>query len=134
MPYVPSFFTCLHCFTCFTCLHFYACLMCFHFFACLTRHHFFTCLHFLCAFNLFMYMLIKLTQINELYLCSSLLLLNSVIYQRLSSILTSTKFMSYSAWFFLFLKQKMLTIFNSGESTWPLERLEHYLKREIQRM
>ena len=50
----------------------------------------FTCLHFLRAFILFMYMPIKLTQINELS-CnelifndfSSLLLLNSVITQRL---------------------------------------------------
>ena len=38
--------------------------------------------------------LIKLTQINELnYDCLSLLLLNSVIYQRLSSIFTSVKLM-----------------------------------------
>ena len=53
---------------------------------------------FLLAFILFIYMIIKLTQINELtYVCSSLLLLNSVIYQRLSSIFTSTKLVPYSA-------------------------------------
>ena len=53
---------------------------------------------FLRAFILFIYMIIKLTQINELtYVRSSLLLLNSVIYQRLSSIFTSIKLVPYSA-------------------------------------
>ena len=96
-------FTCLHFFACLMCLHFFTCLTYFQFFTCLNYLHFlcvfifFTCLHFLRAFNfkvpyvpsflracvLFMYMLRKLTQINELtYDCSSLLLLNSVIYQR----------------------------------------------------
>ena len=83
VSYFPSFFdvsTCLQFFTGLTCLHF------------------FTCLHFLRAYILFMYMLIKLTQFNELtYDCSCLLLVNSVIYQLLSSIFTSIKFMSYSA-------------------------------------
>ena len=58
---------------------------------------------FLRAYILFMYMLIKLTQINKInYDCSCLLLLNSVIYQRLSSIFTSRKLLSCSAWFLVF--------------------------------
>ena len=75
-PYVPSFFTCP------TCLNFFACLTwlqfftyelslflrvlrAFIFFTCFTCLHYFMCLHFLRAYILFMYMLIKLTQINE---------------------------------------------------------------------
>ena len=68
MPYVPSDFTCL------TRLHIFTCLTCPHFFTSLTCLHCFTCLHFLPALRafiylhvyiLFMYMLTKLTQINE---------------------------------------------------------------------
>ena len=54
--YVPSFFTCLD---------FFSCLLC---------PLIFTCLHILRAYILFMHMLIKLTQINELIdHCPSLL-------------------------------------------------------------
>ena len=61
--YVPSFFTCLD------------------FFSCLACPLIFTWLRILRTYILFMHMLIKLTQINELTdHCSSLLLLNSVIY------------------------------------------------------
>ena len=108
-PYVPSFFMCLTCvsfFTCLTCLHFLHALRSFifympyfpSFFTCLTCLHFLRAFIVLHAYILFTYMLIKLTQINEFtYDCSSLLLLNSVIYQLLSSIFTSIKLVSYSA-------------------------------------
>ena len=65
---------------------------------------------------LFMHMLIiiKLTQINELtFDCTSLLLLNSVIYHS-----------CHILYFFFFLKRKILITFNAEESTWPFERLE----------
>ena len=62
------------------------------------------------------------------------MLLNSVIYQRLSSVLTSIKFVSYSAWLLVFLKRKILIDFNAEEGTWAFERLEHYLERENQGM
>ena len=79
-----------------------------------------------------MYMLVKLTQINEFtYDSSSLPLLNSVIYQRLLSIFSSIELVAYSEFF---LKGKILIAFNAEESTWPFERLEHYLEREIQGM
>ena len=70
-----------------------------------------TCLHFLRALRAFIfnvltwYMLIKLTEVNELNHDSSfLLLLSSVIYQGLSSTFISTKLV----WFFLSLKRKIL--------------------------
>ena len=86
------FFTCLmwlHFFTCLTCIHFFRCFPCLYFlssfcafiFMCLACLYFFR-VPFLCAYVLFKYMLIKLTQINELtYYCPSLLLLKSVIYR-----------------------------------------------------
>ena len=94
MPYVTSFFTSL------TCTHFFNIPYVPSYLSCL---HFLTCLYFLRAYISFMYILIKLTQINELT-CdwSSLLLVNSVIYQRLSIIFTSVKLVSYSAYFFFF--------------------------------
>ena len=76
--YVPY---CLQFFTCHTCLHFFTYLTC----LCLVPS-FFTCLH------LFLYMLIKLTQTNEItHDCSSFLFMNLVIYQCLPSIFTSIK-------------------------------------------
>ena len=89
MPYVPYFFMCL------TCLHFFICP---HFVTCLKRFHFFACLYFLYNCILFMYMLIKFTQINELiYDCSSLLLLNFSHLSTSSITFTSIKLVSYSA-------------------------------------
>ena len=76
----------------------------------------------------------NLTMINYILLCSFLLLLSSVIYQGLSSAFTSTKLVSYFAWFFLSLKRKILITFNAGEKTWPFKRLEYYLEQEIQGM
>ena len=62
-----------------------------------------------------MYMLVKLTQINEFtYDSSSLPLLNSVIYQRLLSIFSSIELVAYSEFF---LKGKILIVFNAEEST-----------------
>ena len=88
------FFTCLmwlHFFTCLTCVHFFRCFPCLYFFKFLLCFYFHVpcvslpfsrALIFLCAYVLFKYMLIKLTQINELtYYCSSLLSLKSVIYR-----------------------------------------------------
>ena len=113
LNYVPRVRTCL------TCLFAFVALlrMCLHFFTCLTCLHFLRALHvliflralraliflrvfiFLRVYILFMYILTNLTQINErTYICSSLLLLNSVIYQCLSSIFTSIKLVSYSAY------------------------------------
>ena len=52
---------------------------------------------FLRSFILFMYILVKFTQTNQRqYHSLSFLLLNSVFYQLLSSIFTSTKFVPYS--------------------------------------
>ena len=91
----PLLRTCLYFFTCLTCPHFLRALhalifyvlyvpsffTCLDFFPCLPCPLIFTCLHILRAYILFMHMLIKLTQINELTdHCSSLLFLNSVIY------------------------------------------------------
>ena len=113
--FVPLLCICLHFFTCLTCLQLFSCLKCSHFllvlrasifyvpyapsfFTSSTCHHFLRVFIFLRAYNLFMYMLIKLTQINELtYDFSSFLLLNSVIYQCSSIIFTSIKLVSYSA-------------------------------------
>ena len=127
------FFTCLMCLHFFTCLTYFQFFMwlnylhflcafifftCLHFFYMLYVAWFFyvhsilnclTCLLFLRACVLFMYMPRKLTRINELtYDCSTSLLLNSVIYQRL-----------YSTWFFPFLKWKMLITFNPFVSNAP---------------
>ena len=131
-------------FTCLTCLHFFTCLACLHFlrvlraFIFLSALHalifyvlymplFFTCLHFFkYLYFIYVYANKTETQVNELtYDCSSLLLLNSVIYQRLSSIFTSIKLVSYSAWFSLSIA------FNAEKNTWPVERLEHFLEREV---
>ena len=125
--YVASFFTCL------AWLHYWRVLRALSFLRALGALTFFTWLkwfHFvrvsralilLCAlralifyvpsflrtFILFVHMLIKLTQINELiYRCLHLLLLNSVIYQRLLSIFTSVKLVTYSAWLCIILKRK----------------------------
>ena len=102
VPHVPYVLTCL------TCLRSFVSLF-------LTCLHFFTCLHFIYV------LLIKLTQINELtYDSSSLLLLKSVIYKRLASIFTFIKLVSYSLWFSLFLKRKVLITSNAKGNTWPL--------------
>ena len=97
VSYVPSFFTCL------TRLLFYVSYV----------SSFFTCLHFLRAYILFMYMLIKLTQMNLAMIahCSALLLLNSIIYQCLSNVFTSVKPVSYSAWRFFFFEVKNINYF-----------------------
>ena len=55
-------------------------------------------------------------------------------YSRLSYIFTSMKLVSYFAWVFRFLKQKILITFNADEKTWPFEKLKHYLEGEIQGM
>ena len=84
--FVPSSF-------CFVCAFiFFTCLTCLHFFTCSRFFKALLALSFLRAYILLMHMLIKLTPINKLT-CdfSSLLLLNSVIYQRLLSIFTSIK-------------------------------------------
>ena len=132
-----TLFACLNFFTHFTCLHFFMCLMCLHFFTCLTYFQFFTCLnylHFLCAFIfltcftwLDFFTCLQFSSalhafffcVLAFYLCIckwnshklmnlSMLLLNSVIYQR-----------SSSAWFFPFLKRKMLITFNPFVSNAP---------------
>ena len=96
---------------------------------------FFMCLHFLRAYISFIYVLVKLTQINKFtYDYSSLLLFNSAIYQRLSSVFTSIIIASCLAWFFLFMKRKILITLNAEEKTRPLETLEHYLELAIQGM
>ena len=88
VPYAPSFITCPTClhflralravrfFMClaylyfFMCHHFCTCITCLHFFKCFTCFRIFTCLacrHFSLALQAFIfYMLIKLTQINEI--------------------------------------------------------------------
>ena len=94
---------------------------------------FFTHLHF-CGFILYLYMLIKLTQINELtyvHLCYYWIQSSIKVYQVFSLLQSSCHTLHDS---FLFLKRKMPTTFNTEDSTWPLERLEHYLEREIQGM
>ena len=125
--FVPLLLTCLHFFPCLTCLHFLRALRAFNFleafiFLCALRAFIFyvSCVpsffyvpyvpsifhvpcvpSFFTCFYLFMYMLIKLTQIlinlPMITRCSSLLLFNSIIYQCLSSVLTSVKLVSYSA-------------------------------------
>ena len=91
MPYVPSVFYVHYLpslFTYFTCPHFFKCL---HFLRAYVPSFFyappfFTCLHFIYIYAN------KALQFNELtYDCSPLLFLNSVIYQRLSSIFTSVE-------------------------------------------
>ena len=81
-----------------------------HFFTCLKYPHFLRAFIFCVPYILFVssffvnwYLLTKLAQIDELtYDCSPLLLLNSVIYQRLKSIFTFIKLVSNPAWLFLF--------------------------------
>ena len=103
--------------TCLTCLHFFTWLTCPLSLRALCAFIFFlhalyallACLHFFTCLRLLMYILKKLTQTKELtYDFSSLLLLNSLIYQHLSGIFTSIKLVSYSAWFFLFFVTKNL--------------------------
>ena len=112
MSYLPSFFTCLHFLKCPTCPHFFTCLTCPHFLHAFIFSRAWRAFIFLPAFILFIYMLIKHTQINELSNdCLSLLLLNSVIYQRLSSVFHLSCYILH--YFFFFLKQKILSTVNA---------------------
>ena len=57
------------------------------------------------------------------------------IYPRLSSIFTFIKLASYSAWFFLFLKRKILITFNAEDKAfWKGGTSGTYLEQEIQGM
>ena len=115
LNYVPRVNLCHTCLKCLTCLRVFVPLVRFFIFLSASRAlifylpsffyapSFFKCLMcrafiILRAYILFMHMLIKVTQINELtYDRISLLLLSSVIYQHLSNIFTSIKLVSYSA-------------------------------------
>ena len=128
MLYALTYLTCLRAFVHLhrTCLHFLCVLRAFRFSTCLTCLECFTFFIFyvphlpsifyvpsvLCACILFMYMLIKLTQINELtYDFSPFLLLNSVIYQRLLNIYTSIKLVIF--WMiFSFFERKNINYFS----------------------
>ena len=122
-PYVLLFFYA------FLYLHFIRALRAITFWRALVAFIYFTWRDFLRAYVIFMYIVIKITEINELaHGCLSLALLNSVICQCFSSVLSSIKFE------FSFLKQKILITFHPEASTWPFERLKCYLERETERM
>ena len=147
MPCVPSCPTCftfrralrtyvLYVLTCFACLRaftsyvqLFTFLTWVYFFTCVTCPHFFHFLHF--SFTC----LLHFTQINEFtYDCSSLLLLNPVIYQHLSSIFTSIKLVSYSEWLFLFFEAKNInwdTSTSSQASNFDGVMLEIYLDHKF---
>ena len=132
--HVPAWLTCLHFFTCLTCLYFFTCLKCLHFLRTLRTFIFLRVLIFLCAYIYLMYMLIKLTQINELiYLW--LIIFVIIEFSHLSTFMKYFHFCKTRVIFCMsFFKRKTLITFNAEGNTWTFERLERYLEQEIQGM
>ena len=125
LAFVPLLCICLHFFTCLTCLHFFTCLTFLHSllalpsfnFLCLTFLHFSTrlkCPHFLRVLRvfiflrvqlLFIYMLIKLTQIKDHF---------STFIKYFHFYKAGFKFCMF---FSVFLKRKILITFHVEENT-----------------